>query len=160
LRNSIVDTLTGTTNVRLLERLDVNHGLNVTWGDLILPRPFGDDADALPVTIVMNEKFVKHKKPHKFQSRDWSFRIDCSEDGYLRGFCIDDSPQRKFMKFTVDVTQEKCTLAVGEFLYPKWKHTKDTDLDPYICLDAASGRIWWTKRCDNQKAVVLVVDIE
>ncbi|KAF8547148.1 hypothetical protein OG21DRAFT_1607513 [Imleria badia] len=162
LRNSIVDSITGTTNVRLLVHLDVNHGLNVTWGDLTLLKPSGNDV--LPMTIVMNEEFRKHKKPYKRLSpRDCCFHIDCSEGGHLRGFCIDDSSSKKnlpVMKFTVDVTQEECTLEIGEFLRPNWRHIKDPKYRSSCFLDAASGRFGFIKTYRGEKAIVPVVDIE
>ena len=115
------------------------------------------------MTVVMDEKFTKCNKPYKWGFRHRSFHADCSEDKYLRGFSIDEVfPKKKatILNFFIDVTQEKCTLAVGECLRPEWKHIRIPNYRTNIFFYAASGRLWFIEPRNAQHAVIPVIDVE
>ncbi|KAF8553182.1 hypothetical protein OG21DRAFT_1497848 [Imleria badia] len=177
LRNSIVDPITESTNVRLLECVNYDHDLRVLWGDLTLSKPTGNDV--LPITIVIHEK-VEKKNAEKLQgygTLPWDF--DCSDAGLLRGYCranFSEDPQYPscLAKFTLDATQDECMLAVGEVLPPEWNHIKDPGHriygkdGKYMTNFDASGRFCLVRYSavddpnsnTEDRELVVVVDIE
>ncbi|KAF8555899.1 hypothetical protein OG21DRAFT_1495922 [Imleria badia] len=167
LRNSIVDPVTESTNVRMLECVHFDRGLHVLWGDLTLPKPSGDAV--LPITIAIHEK-VEKPKTEKFYGHGGLQSFGCSDAGLLKGFYRANPPQDPLclMKFAVDVSQDECTLAVGEILAPEWNHIKGPTDGNCITSFDASGRFCLVK-CSamydlygdtDDLELVVVVDIE
>ncbi|KAF8550217.1 hypothetical protein OG21DRAFT_1499923 [Imleria badia] len=174
LRNPIVDPITESTNVRLLECVQFHSDHHVVlWGDLTLPKPSGDDV--LPITIATHVKFEK-TKPEKLRQCGGLLGYDCSDAGLLRGFYRTNfSHEPRYpgclAKFTVDATKDECTLAIGEFLAPEWNHINDpTDgrYGKYITSYDARGRVCLVKHNGmydpdsdpGDPELVVVVDIE
>ncbi|KAF8557161.1 hypothetical protein OG21DRAFT_1494932 [Imleria badia] len=171
LRNSIVDPITESTNVRLLESVRFDRNLRVLWGDLTLPKPSGDDIS--PITIAIHEK-VEKTNAEGCEGLPWNF--DCSDAGLLRGYyrgTFSEDPRYPscLAKFTVDVTQDECTLAVGEILPPEWNHIKGPGYrryGKYITSFDASGRFCLVKYSEmddsdsdtDDRELVVVVDFE
>lgn len=147
LRNSIIDPITGSTNVRLLERLDVSRGrIRVICSDLTLPKPFGDEV--LPITIAIHEKTEKSGDPDEYLRLSPCY-YNCSDTGHLRGFyrrhykqCTHDQPRiSTIVNFVLDVTQDECTLGVGEVLLPERDHIKDLAYEVEISRFVTGGRL-------------------
>lgn len=164
LRNSKVDRTTGSTNVRLLEQ-DFKCQLYVIY-DLTLPGSSSDEV----LAIVMNEEIKEITKLHEYKVGVCPPSVDCSDDGHLRGFYIahyedvsqGESKVRPILKFTVDASQDECTLAFGELLLPEWNRTEGPGYETGVCFDGARGRLCFEKFADSwdMVAVVDVFDIE
>ncbi|KAF8549340.1 hypothetical protein OG21DRAFT_608406 [Imleria badia] len=168
LRNSIVDPITESTNVRLLGCVGFIHDLHVLWGDLTLPKPSGNEV--LPITIAIHKE-VEKPKPEKPYGWGGVWNFDCSDAGLLRGFKFyrassfqDPQHPSGLVKFTLDATRDECTFAVGNFLPPEWNHIKDPigrKYGKYITSFDASGRLCLVKYIDmDDPELVVVVDIE
>ncbi|KAF8552426.1 hypothetical protein OG21DRAFT_1486246 [Imleria badia] len=154
--------------MRLLNDVYVEHDrIHVMCGDLTLPKPSGDDV--LPITIVMHAKIEKGENLHEYRLGTYPYYGDCSDAGYLRGFYRKhykvyprDQPRIcPIIKFTIDFTQDECSLAIGEILPPEWNNIKDPAYGMFINSFDASGRLCLvkTKETDDAETFV-VVDIE
>lgn len=183
LRNPVVDPITGSTSLRLLERLTITHNqIHVVCSDLTLPKPSGDGV--LPITISMCEKRGKSRNPHECSRRFFTYYLDLSDTGHLRGFCRKQCRQGHpnvfpIVKFVLDVTQDECTVAIGGTMLPEWDYIKDLACGTYKSSFGAGGRLCLIKSTDGSTndsdtenstddsdtddlamTVVIVVDIE
>ncbi|KAF8135096.1 hypothetical protein EV363DRAFT_1322475 [Boletus edulis] len=112
LRNSIVDPVTGSVNIRLLHvtangpAAEQSHMMCL---DLALPKPVSN-TDVLPISI--------HSQ-HLFESSCEFEHHTVSDDGYARGLLFtEELPPylgfRNVRKFTIDASREECAIAISD----------------------------------------------
>ncbi|KAF8127711.1 hypothetical protein EV363DRAFT_1266801 [Boletus edulis] len=112
LRNSIVDPVTGSVNIRLLHVTAITpiaEESQLMCLSLALPKPVSN-TDVLPISI---------RSQHLFGS-SWEFEhYTVSDDGYVRGLLLTEKgpPYLGFSsvrKFTIDASREECAIAVSD----------------------------------------------
>ncbi|KAF8554425.1 hypothetical protein OG21DRAFT_1095400 [Imleria badia] len=113
LRNSIIDPVTGSVNIRFLQVTPniQNYGdhKDMWCLDLTLPKPVSA-TDVLPISI---------RSQHLFESRWTSVRCTASDDGYVRGLLLTHQgpPPYDYIadrKFSIDASGEECTAAISD----------------------------------------------
>lgn len=139
LRDSIVDPVTGSVNIRLL---------HITWGaaqtnfsrayymsclDLTLPDP-GSTTNILPISVHSQKLLESISSLEPYTA--------CG-DGYVRGLLLinSESPQRDVghvRKFTIDASGEECIMKCSD-PYPLYLRTND------IIFDGMRGFIHYTR---------------
>ncbi|KAN0092722.1 hypothetical protein V8E55_003506 [Tylopilus felleus] len=140
LRDSIVDPVTESVNIRLL------HITTPGWPysqehhmlclDLTLPKPTST-TDVLPIFI---------RSQHLFESW-WTCELyTASDDGYVRGLLLTTPVHPSLRevgarKFTIDASEEVCTVVVGD-------PCPDVDIsNNRVAFDGARGRILCHRYC-------------
>ncbi|KAF8135101.1 hypothetical protein EV363DRAFT_1429759 [Boletus edulis] len=156
LRNSIVDPVTGSVNIRILHvtangpAAEQSHMMCL---DLALPKPVSN-TDVLPISI---------RSQHLFES-SWEFeRYTVSDDGYARGLLLTEreSPYLGFSsvrKFTIDASREEHAIAISDPC-PLDLPVESDD----IAFDGTRGRIHYIQRNDDDDddidAEVVTIDL-
>ncbi|KAF8554427.1 hypothetical protein OG21DRAFT_1497072 [Imleria badia] len=143
LRNSVVDPVTGSVNIRLLlitPSIHEDHK-DMSCLDLALPTPVST-TNVLPISI---------RSQHLFESRWTSVRYTASDDGYVRGMLLTNSGPPHFRatsKFTIDASGEEFIVAVSDSCPVGW------DLDD-VAFDGTRGRIHSFRSPDVNQVVTV-----
>lgn len=149
LRDSIVDPVTESVNIRLL------HITTPGWPysqehhmlclDLTLPKPTST-TDVLPIFI---------RSQHLFESW-WTCELyTASDDGYVRGLLLTTPVHPSLRevgarKFTIDASEEVCTVVVGD-------PCPDVDIsNNRVAFDGARGRILCHRFVNSENEFVMV----
>ena len=146
LRDAIIDSATGETNIRFLSA-DTHHGqTHYLCVDITIPPINSDSTEVLPMFVNEQELLV-------LSGQKWAVFLDTSNDGHGRGIVTlsvsepsepEDNPLVLY-KFSIDASGEQCTAVVSE---PSWLNPQDVFQYADDCIfDGVRGRI-----CHNQEA--------
>ena len=144
IRNSIVDPISGTTSIRLLHQVCMDHNLDVSCIDVTLHRLSSTDG-VLPMTIDLHD--IAHLKDVCNGSGAECY-VGSSDDGRARGFWrfevpyLTPNPIRPVMRFTIDASQDRCVTVLGKILNPQWKQIGDPRCGTNILFDGVRGRFY------------------
>jgi hypothetical protein len=158
IRNSTIDSITGSIDVRILEFFPEFDGPCTSCLDLILPKSHG--GLVLPITINMHQLFkIGSGWFGSDMGRTSRLYVESSEDGHVRGFC---GVYRNFplVKFTIDATQDKCVALVGEPSQPIWHHAAGRGLPFWMLFDGVRGRLCYIDVKGDDDVFVVVADIK
>ena len=167
IRNSVIDPITGSVNVRFLEK-GYHRGIGTICMDFTLQKP--PAAEVLPITIENHDVARTGDDPSPLYDLDRPCNIyyGLSDDGYARGLLALEHCHRKrscIVKFTVDATQDRCAVTLGQIMPTEWCQVVcpldcmyDAYLNlPYATFDGVRGRLFYPSRFDRH---VKVIDLE
>ena len=121
LQNSIVDPITGSINMRLLEQSSMV-GYDLTCVDLTLHKP--TPYQVSPITIERHAVIKSGNITPASNYLNHRFRfLDVSDNGYARGFCVCeyfDTRPASIKKFTIDATKDNCVAVLSEYSSVTW----------------------------------------
>ncbi|KAF8554421.1 hypothetical protein OG21DRAFT_1497068 [Imleria badia] len=147
LRNSIVDPVTGSVNIKLL-RVTPNTQIgggqkDMSCLDLTLPGPISTN-DVLLISI---------RSQHLLESACTSVWYTASDDGYIRGLLLTESGPSIFLdtsvrKFSIDASKEECIMAVSDSCPHDWPEAPGN-----VVFDGARGRIHYFQLGNEVKVV-------
>jgi len=154
----LVDPVTGTTRLRLLDCISRVHDFQVRRVDLTLPDPRPDVVS--PMTVeTRHYTLTKEGEPTRHNCFPY---VDVSEEGHVRGFYRKRPPflggdATDYMKFTIDTRQDEWVINSGELSHAIWSHLWDTPRgrNESIMFDGMRGKMAFR----NQRNI-FVVDIE
>ncbi|KAG6373492.1 hypothetical protein JVT61DRAFT_6648 [Boletus reticuloceps] len=152
LRNSIVNPVTGSVNIRLLNVTIPRVGheqKHMSCLDLTLLKPVSN-TNVLPISV--------HTQ-HLFEST-WTYeRHLISDDGYGLGLLLTETWPRfvdvnSARKFTIDASKEECSIAVGDAC-PIYL---PVEMDFHVAFDGTRGRLHyfqWSGNDDVNRVVTV-----
>ena len=182
IRNSVVDPITGTTNVKLLERHWNSHDFQPICIDLTLDKPSPDGVS--PITIDRHYVSIEGGVSNRDRLGFCQEYYDISDDGYARGLFTRDptciaTEGCGVVKFTIDATQDPCVAVLSPFsgvdqdseVFPIIEECRASkrrmlsgEFSPFkntrMLLDGVRGRLSYVdhKGSDDQAIVVLGIE--
>ena len=170
-RNSIMDAVSGTTNIRLLHQFFDGDNLTFSCIDLTLPNRSVMDA-VVPMNIDIHEFAHVNRRWFSLYT-DRTCYIEFSDDGHVRGFWrffvphVTSGSMRSscpVMRFTIDASQDRCVAVLGRIMAPQWKQVADPPQARNIMFDGVRGMLcydkrWYTRGVDDDEPTV-VIDIK
>ena len=167
LLDSVIDPITGSSNLRLLRVYRYRSKRQFECVDLTLPA--NSTQDVLPMSVDTHVVFAMSNI-----RCDWGDKfLHASANGLLRGLCIvgpvpegvrivSPAPEgAQIRKFVIDATDERCVGVVGcpapiwpDADVPRWRVWND------LKFDGSRGRIFYTKQVAKRLMKAVVVDLE
>ncbi|KAF8554424.1 hypothetical protein OG21DRAFT_1095706 [Imleria badia] len=150
LRNSTVDPVTGSVNIRLLHITTTIQNVvghrNMLCLDLTLPKPVST-TDVLEISV---------RSQHLFESGSTFVRYTASGDGYARGLLVTNQGPPSFRdtsarKFSIDASGEECTIAISDSCPIDLPGISDD-----VAFDGATGRVHYFQVANYVNQVVTV----
>ncbi|KAF9237009.1 hypothetical protein BU15DRAFT_63516 [Melanogaster broomeanus] len=164
--SSAVNTITGFTNVKFLVGFDIDDQTHYRCLELMLPEPCS--GVVRPMAIHTQDLFTldSESMPLPFAGG--------SDDGHVRGLIailVEDSEQHdiyNIRKFSVDASQETCTVVLGEPSPVTFPHSLDgisDDMSRINCLtsrfDAMRGRLCYDIHNSSSEVTdIAIFDLE
>lgn len=167
IRNSIVDPIRGTTNIRLLSQFMDRKDMRFACVDLTLPKHMPTDMNAvLPMAIDMHD-ILNTDSVLSGHDRHWTCYVEFSDDGYVRGLWQRPMLQHvsvdlpAVMRFAIDASQERCTGVLGKLSSPEW-YGDDCPRFVRSWVDCVRGRLCYFPRelAQGGEQCFTVVDFE
>ncbi|KAG6379434.1 hypothetical protein JVT61DRAFT_11904 [Boletus reticuloceps] len=169
IRNSIVNSLTGVTSIRILHQHFEGDSLHFSYIDLTLPNHTSTDA-VLPITIDSHDITVVNHVPLNL-APEKEYHIVSSDDGYVRGLWIFGVPgngslnslaDALIMRFTIDSSRDKCVVVLGQISVPLWEQLERPTLIQHLLFDLARGMMCYDRNVtrgddDDGPAVVTYI---
>ena len=166
IRNSVVDPITGSVTVRLLDK-GVGNGFDTTCTDFTLE---SSAAEVGPI-IVKKRPVVKTGSMRTTGAANpCNTYYSVSDDGLVRGlFTLERCHTKRsgIVKFTIDATQDYCTAFLGKFSPAEWRKVVcPIDSKKGTChrhhwmggtLDGMRGRLYYA---DEKRGRVVIVELE
>lgn len=167
IRNSVIDPESGAINIRLLNQCyKEGAGVHFSCIDLTLPKhPPTEENTISEMTISTHNILEVDNIPCLFRLSEM-FHVDCSDDGYARGFLLSrlqnekPLPEYLMMRFSIDASAESCTGVVGKVMSHQWNQINHQPLT--FSLDCVTGRLCYRKKGEvaEAKVLALVVDLK
>ena len=149
IRNSIVDTISDATSIRLLHQFFDEESLHFSCIDLGLPKHTSTDT-VLSMNIDLHD--ITHVKYTRVGlSASNACFIESSDDGHARGFWkfFDSSSGDPcgflVMRFTIDASRDRCAAVVGRIQAPEWKQIRNPPHIRSMWFDGVRGRLCYDK---------------
>ena len=150
IRNSIVDAVSGATNIRVLHQYFEGDYLHFCCIDLTLSRHLPTDI-VLPITINLHDfAYIYHDWFGVY--RNHKCYVESSDDGHARGFWrffvprdapMNLHPNRAMVRFTIDASRDKCVAVLGRIRHPQWRQVDEPRRSSDVLFDGVRGRLYY-----------------
>jgi len=168
IRNSVADFLTGSINVRLLEKRQrwPHPAHKPCCIDLTLHKP--PLQHVTPMTITRHDVIVKGSAPKK-KARTYDACRDISDEGYARGIsvrkvnAIFSTDKRKLVKFAIDATGDRCVVTYGSHTLTEPAPRSSTEMyqiPNYLSLDGGRGLSTCVRFTGLGDSIMMVTRVE
>lgn len=163
IRNSVIDPESGAINIRLLNQCYTEGaGVHFSCIDLTLPKHSPIEENTISEMTISTHNILEVDNIPHISRFNVMFHVDCSDDGYARGFLLSRLDEKPFpeylmMRFSIDASAESCTGVVGKVMSHQWNQINDQPLT--FSLDCVTGRLFY-KKITGEKVLALVVDLK
>jgi len=163
IRNSVIDPESGATNIRLLNQCSKG-GINFSCIDLTLPKHPPTDENTISEMSISSHSIFEVDNISRLSRSSEMFHVDCSDDGYARGFLLfrpeDEKPlsECQMIRFSIDASGESCTDVIGKSMSEQWNQIHHQPLT--FSLDCVIGRsCYMVQEFAEERELAVVVDL-